>query len=164
MSNESADAYRRLLDSLHAKGTSHRLTRHRAVFTSAEAAEVRGSSLRSGAKALILKGDDQFVMAVLPADMSLDSKRVRELLGWRTLRFATKDELLECTGLTPGSVPPFGSLFGLPTICDPRLAENDEINFNAASHEQSILMRYADYLSHESPRVASIARPPSSNS
>lgn len=164
MSNEFTNAHRRLLDSLHAKGATYRLSQHRAVFTSAEAAEVRGTSLQTGAKALILKGDDRFVMAVLPADMALDSKAVRELFGWRTLRFATKGELLERTGLTPGSVPPFGSLFGLPTICDPRLAENEEINFNAASHEHSIQMRYVDYLLHESPRMASIARAATPNS
>ena len=87
-------------------------------------------ALSSGAKALICKVDAQFVMFVIPADRKLDSKRVRQALGIRALRFATPDELRELTGLSPGAVPPFGSLFGLPTHCDSRLAENERINFN----------------------------------
>jgi hypothetical protein len=33
----------------------------------------------------------------------------------------TSEEVMEMTGLAPGSIPPFGSLFGLPTLCDERL-------------------------------------------
>ncbi len=29
--------------------------------------------------------------------------------------------------MNPGSIPPFGSLFGLPTLCDRRLGENEVI-------------------------------------
>ena len=54
-------------------------------------------------------------------------------------------EVLDWTGLTPGSIPPFGSLFGLPTHCDGRLSENEIINFNAGDHAISIGMRYAGY-------------------
>ena len=54
--------------------------------------------------------------------------------------------MLELTGLTPGSIPPFGSLFGLPTFCDERLGENEVINFNAGDHSVSVSMRYADYV------------------
>ena len=51
----------------------------------------------------------------------------------------------------PGAIPPFGSLFGLPTFCDRRLGENEEINFNAGDHSLSISLRYADHLSVEQP-------------
>ena len=145
--------HERLLAALTAAGVEFTTLKHRPVFTSAEAAEVRGSSLHSGAKALILKGDDRFIMAVLPADMALDSRAVRDHFGWKGLRFATKEELLELTGLAPGSVPPFGSLFGLETICDERLGENESINFNAGDHAVSVSMTYADYLKVETPEL-----------
>lgn len=133
---------------------------HAPVFTSAEAAQVRGSTLHSGAKALILKGEETFLMVVLPADLALDSSAVKKLLNTKRMRFATKEEVLEMTGLTPGSIPPFGSLFNLPTICDDRLADNDRINFNAASHSDSMQMTYAEYVRYESPRIVRVAKPP----
>ncbi len=151
----------RLAASLGAAGIAFTRTRHRPVYTSAEAAEVRGASLHSGAKALIVKGGEDFLMVVIPADLSLDSHAFRSLLGTKKLRFASKEEVLELTGLTPGSIPPFGSLFKLATYCDERLAENERINFNAGDHCVSIQMSYADYVAYESPRIAKVAKEPS---
>jgi Ala-tRNA(Pro) deacylase len=84
--------------------------------TSPQAAAVRGAPLHSGAKALILKVKGKFLMVVLPADRSLNNNAFRKLIGSKTTRFATKDEVFELTSLTPGSIPPFGSLFGLQVI------------------------------------------------
>lgn len=154
-----SEIFQRLTAALNEAGIPFVHTHHKAVFTSAEAATVRGVSLHSGAKALIVKGGKEFVMAVLPADMFLDSPALRKHLGCKRLRFATKEEVLSMTGLTPGSIPPFGSLFNLVTICDERLADNERINFNAGSHTESIQMAYSAYCTHESPRVAGIAKP-----
>ena len=57
------------------------------------------------------------------------------------------------TGLKPGSIPPFGSLFGLPTHCDPALAANDAINFNAGDHSISVHVAYDDYVRAEGPSL-----------
>lgn len=155
---EHPPVFERIQAELSKAGIPYTCLHHRPVYTSTEAAEVRGVPLHSGAKALILKGEDRFLMAVIPADLALDSNGVRKLLGSKRLRFATKEEVLEITGLTPGSIPPFGSLFGLPTICDERLVENERINFNAGSHSDSIQMRYADYLAFEKPRLAILGK------
>jgi len=133
--------------------------RHEPVHTSEEAARVRGTPLASGAKALICKGDTRFVMFVVPADRRLDSHAVRRAKGWRKLRFATREEVLQLTGLAPGSIPPFGSLFGLPTLCDKRLGENEVINFNAGDHGISVSMRYVDYVEVERPELGLFAEP-----
>src|SRR6476646_9743829 len=97
--------------------------RHAPVFTSEEAAAVRGTPLASGAKALVCKVDDRFVMIVLPADRKLSGKAVRSSEGAKSVRFASREEVEQLTRLTPGSIPPFGSLFGLPTWCDQRMGE-----------------------------------------
>ena len=131
--------------------------RHAPVYTSQEAARVRGTPLASGAKALVCKGDDMVVMFVIPADRKLDSKAVRQSRGWRKLRFLTRDEVLQITGLEPGSIPPFGSLFGLPTLGDTRLGLNEKINFNAGDHAISVSMAYAEYIRVESPEMGTFS-------
>ncbi|MBI4717729.1 MAG: hypothetical protein HY763_08000 [Planctomycetes bacterium] len=148
----------RLTQALRTAGVPFTHTHHQAVFTSAEAAAVRGVSLHSGAKALIMKGAENFVLVVLPADMALDSGALRDFLGCKRLRFATREEVVQLTGLTPGSIPPFGSLFKLPTVCDPRLADNESINFNAGSHTDSFQMTFAEYVAYESPTLAAVAK------
>lgn len=147
---------------LDAAGIGYKHTHHDAVYTSAEAAAARGVSLHSGAKALILKTSDDTFLAVMPADLALDSGALRKHLGTRRLRFATKEEVFELTSLAPGSIPPFGSLFGLKTYCDVRLAENERINFNAGSHTESFQIAYDDYVRYERPEVVMLAKPATS--
>ena len=153
----SSSVFDRVESLLNQHGIAFQVLRHEPVYTSEEAARVRGTPLASGAKALICKGENTFVMFVVPADRKLDSHAVRRAKGWRKLRFATREEVLELTGLVPGSIPPFGSLFGLPTLCDERLGENEVINFNAGDHSISVSMRYEDYVRVESPEVGSFA-------
>ncbi|MGO8750298.1 MAG: YbaK/EbsC family protein [Thermoguttaceae bacterium] len=138
-------------------GIVFQVLRHEPVYTSEEAARVRGTPLAIGAKALIVKGEEGFVMFVVPADRKLDSHAVRRTNGWKKMRFATREEVLELTGLTPGSIPPFGSLFNLPTHCDERLGESEIINFNAGDHSISVSMRYADYVLVEKPELGIFA-------
>ncbi len=131
--------------------------RHEPVFTSDEAAQVRGTTLSSGAKALVCKVGERFVMFVLPADRKLDSKAARKQLAVKKIRFASADEVLELTGLKPGSIPPFGSLFNLPTYCDQRLQDESTINFNAGDHAISISMTFGEYQRVEQPHGGTFA-------
>jgi len=158
MDDSKPQIFQRLFAKLTDAGVVFQHTHHEPVYTSAEAAAVRGSTLHSGAKALIVKGGDTFLMVVLPADLSLDSNALRKHLRVKRLRFANKEEVLTLTGLTSGSIPPFGSLFDLATICDERLGENELINFNAGSHTESLQMTYDAYVTYETPTIATVAK------
>jgi Ala-tRNA(Pro) deacylase len=151
-----ASLFERLEGWLKDRQVAFTVSRHEPVYTSEEAARVRGTPLSSGAKALIVKAGDRFCMLVLPANRRVDSKKLRAALGVKGSRFATKEEVAQLTELEPGSIPPFGSFFGLETHCDSALSQNDSINFNAADHGVSIQMKYADYLVAEKPRIAEL--------
>jgi len=153
----TSSVFDRVCGMLANKSALYDVLRHAPVFTSEEAAAIRGTPLASGAKALVCKADDQFLMIVLPADRKLSSKAVRKSGGVKSLRFASRDEVEQLTGLAPGSIPPFGSLFGIATWCDERLAEQPRINFNAGDHAISISMAYTDYVAAEQPRLGNYA-------
>jgi Ala-tRNA(Pro) deacylase len=147
----STSVFERLQERLQQQGIHFTVLRHEPVFTSEQAAAVRGTPLSSGAKALVVKAGERFVLLVLPADRKLDSRKARATLGVKSLRFANKEEVAQLTGLEPGSIPPFGSLFDLPTYCDPALGENRSINFNAGHHAISVQLKYADFVAAEQP-------------
>lgn len=153
----SQSVFRHITRLLEEHSVPFDVLRHEPVYTSLEAARVRGTSLSSGAKALVCKADGRFIMIVLPANLRLDSKRVRRGEGISSLRFADRDEVQELTGLAPGAIPPLGSLFSLPTWCDDRLGQETRINFNAGDHATSISMAYADYVKVEKPRLGLFA-------
>jgi Ala-tRNA(Pro) deacylase len=148
--------FERLEARLREAGIGFTVSHHEKVFTSEEAAKIRGVSLASGAKALICKADDKFMMFVMSANLKLATKLVRKQ-GIKSLRFATKEEVFTMTGLEPGSIPPQGSLFGLETWCDESLSQQEQINFNAGDHGISISMKFADYARNEHPRIGKYA-------
>jgi Ala-tRNA(Pro) deacylase len=149
----SATVFERVQARLTEAGIAFGVLRHAPVYTSEEAAAVRGVALSSGAKALVVKAGDEFVMFVVPADRKLDSKKARAALGVKSTRFGSREEVEQLTGLQPGSIPPFGSLFGLSTACDPALGDNASINFNAGDHGISVALTCADFLAVERPTL-----------
>jgi Ala-tRNA(Pro) deacylase len=151
--------FNRLTQRLDTSHAAYDVLRHEPVYTSEEAARVRNTPLASGAKALVCKADENFVMFVIPASLRLASKRIRKETRLRSLRFASREEILDLTGLTPGEIPPFGSLFQMPTQCDRGLAAQTRINFNAGDHSVSISMSWDDYLRVEQPVLGEFAEP-----
>ena len=131
---------------------------HQVTTTSEESANARGEDIRIGGKALILKIDDSFKIFVLSAAKKLNSLAIKKHFGAKKIRFASKDELLELTGLVPGSVPPFGKpLFELDLFVDNSILENDKIAFNAGSLTDSIVMKRADYINLAKPTLLSFS-------
>jgi prolyl-tRNA editing enzyme YbaK/EbsC (Cys-tRNA(Pro) deacylase) len=145
---------------LAAEGVSFREVHHEPTRTSEDSARARGEELRVGGKALLIKVDEVYRLFVLSADRKLDSAAVKRRFGARKMRFATAEELAEMTGLTPGSVPPFGApLLPLALYVDPSVFENERIAFNAASLTDSIVMAVGDYRRVAAPEVFTFAAP-----
>ena len=114
-----------------------------------------------GAKALLLRVDEQFAIFVLPADRQLDSGAVKRHMRAKRIRFATAEELLQLTGLVPGSLPPFGQ----PILPFELFADNsigvhqNKVAFNAGSLTDSIVMAATDWEAFAKPTRFSFAKP-----
>jgi len=125
---------------------------HEPVYTSEQAAKIRGDKLKQGAKAIIIKTNGNFVLIVISGEKKINSKKLKKILKSKDLNFAGSDKLRDL-GLESGNVPPFGSILGLKTYVDKSLLENEEISFNAGSLTDSITMKLEDYLKIEKPFV-----------
>jgi Ala-tRNA(Pro) deacylase len=107
-----------------------------------------------------LKTDDVFRLFVLPADRQLNTKRIKQELKVKSTRFATSEELLNLTGLVPGSVPPFGTpilpfeLYGDTAIG----TVEDKVAFNAGSLTLSIVMKATDWQTVAKPTQFSFSK------
>lgn len=126
---------------------------HEPVYTSDQAASVRGMDLHAGAKSLLLKAGKEFILAVLPGDNRLDTKKLKQILGVKDIRFATPTEVEEIMGCSIGACYPFGSVAKVKMIVDPTLGENEIISFNPGVHNKSIKMSWKDYLEVTNPML-----------
>ena len=142
----------RIVEWLTAQGVAFEQRHHAPTLTSRDSAAARGESLSIGGKALLLSCDGEFRLFVLPADRKLDSAAIRRELPCKKCRFATPEELLERTGLVPGSVPPFGQpLLPFPLYVDTALDTNERVAFNAGSLTDSLILSREDYLRVAAP-------------
>lgn len=144
----------RIRDWLRRENVSFREVHHEPTRTSEESARARGEELRVGGKALLIRVDAEFRLFVLSADRKLDSTAIRNHFAAKKTRFASPEELMQLTGLVPGSVPPFGEpILPFPLYVDPSVFGNDRVAFNAGSLTDSIILPVTDYRRLASPQV-----------
>ncbi len=126
---------------------------HPPTHSAEQASEVRGTPLAIGGKSLVFKlGKRDFAMLVVSGARRTSNRAIRHGLGVQRLRFARPEELRHHTGLTPGCVPPFGRpVFDLPLYVDQGTVDQERIAFSLASHEESVVMRTADWLRIANP-------------
>jgi Ala-tRNA(Pro) deacylase len=130
---------------------------HRTAYTAQEVAAEEHIPGNMVAKTVILKSEDGYAMGVLPASARLNLDAIRALMGKKEARLASE---IEFTGLFPdcdvGAMPPFGNVYRLPVYVDSALARDEEIVFNAGTHQDTIRMKYADFARLVRPRVGDI--------
>ena len=121
---------------------------HEAVYTSEQAARVRGlSSAKQGVKAMIFKTEtDSFILVLNPGDKRVATKKIAALEQVKHLSMAKPEEVQRVAGVTIGSVPPFGLKTQLKTYLNEELLENEYLYFNPGSHTKTIKLKAVDLL------------------
>jgi Ala-tRNA(Pro) deacylase len=117
--------------------------------------------VRIGGKALLVKTGDYFRLFVLSAALKLDADAVKQKFGVKKIRFATPEELMQLTGLVPGSVPPFGRpILPFDLVVDESIVANEKIAFNAGSLTDSLILAVPDYLKVAGAETFAFSLPP----
>ncbi len=143
-------------DFLKQRNVHFDLIQHVDTYDSQRLAQAVHTPGREVAKTVLLrvKGQNGYVVAVLPANMTIDLERAAQLLGKGKLELATEIEISRhCPDCEMGVLPPFGSQYGLTTVVDASLGEDEEIVFEGNSHHEAIRMRFEDFLQIERPLV-----------
>jgi Ala-tRNA(Pro) deacylase len=131
---------------------------HRPAYTANHVAQELHVPGKEMAKTVLLRVGEEYALAVLPATHRVDLDLVRRDLGANWVGLATEAEMEQLfPDCERGAMPPFGSLYRVPTIVDESLAEDDEIVFEGQTHEDAIRMKYRDYFDAEHPRVGHFA-------
>jgi Ala-tRNA(Pro) deacylase len=133
---------------------------HAPAPSSSRVAQAVHLSGQKVAKAVLLRSGSEYLLAVLPATHRVSLGRLGEFLGTADLRLATEEELDRVfTDCEHGALPPFGKLYGVPTIVDSSLAASGEILIEGNFRHEGLRMRFRDYEQVEEPRKARFAEP-----
>ncbi len=154
-----AERVRRYLEENQVHYTHHT---HGTAYTAQEVAAQEHVPGRMMAKTVVVHTGDGFILAVLPAPLRVDLGAVRAALGKPEARLATEAEFAKLfPDSETGAMPPFGNLYGLDVYADESLARDEEIVFNAGTHQDTIRMRYEDFARLVKPKVMALAAHPS---
>lgn len=143
---------------LRDQGVHYETHQHPTAYTAQGLAHVEHVTGYKVAKPVIVKGRSGYAMCVLPAPKRIQLRRVADALHDPEVRLATEEEM---AGLFPdcelGAEPPVGAMFGLRTLMDPTLKDDESLLMQAGSHRESIKMSRADWERVCSPLIAPIA-------
>jgi Ala-tRNA(Pro) deacylase len=148
-----------LMSYLDEHGVPYHVSYHPTVYTAqtlAAAEHVPGIQV---IKPVVVEADGQLMICALPASHRIDLEELRNQLEVDFVRICSEDELKQVfSDCEVGAEPPIGRLFGLPTIMDGALLNDDRVTFQAGTHDSSITMRLADYRRIAQPELAHFSR------
>jgi Ala-tRNA(Pro) deacylase len=159
---EQQDTYTRLISLLDAHGAHYRLIDHEPEGRTEVVSPMRGNALSQAAKCIVLlvkigKKVTKYVLAVVPGDARVDLNAVKALMHGTYVAFASPDIAERLAGSVTGTVLPFSFNTELELLVDPSLLENDEIYFNAARLDRSLVLKTSDYSEIARPRLGRIS-------
>jgi Ala-tRNA(Pro) deacylase len=154
--------YQHLIDLLDERGISYRLIDHAPEGRTELVSGLRGHPLREAAKCLVLlvkvgKKVTRYVLAAVPGDARVDFGAVKSLLGATYVAVASPEIAERLSGSEVGTILPFAFTPDLELVVDSSVLDNQELYFNAARLDRSIVLKTQDYVAIAQPRVARIA-------
>lgn len=141
-------------------GLPYALMPHAPSRTLDEAAALTHVDPQQLARAVLLQDAQGLILAVLPTDHLIDFQALRACCG-RDCRPAGPEQVAAVfADCAPGSVPPVPEPYGLTAVVDIRLANGEQIHFEAGSRRCLVSMHSDSFrMLHQSSRTADIARP-----
>jgi Ala-tRNA(Pro) deacylase len=125
---------------------------HAPAFSAQKRAKYLHTPGKQVAKCVLLVGGSGYLLAVLPATQHIDLERLKIALE-EPVRIAEDREIAwvfrDCEW---GVVPPFGTLYGLPTILEESVDPDALLVFEGRLHAESIRLLCSDYEKLEHPR------------
>ena len=148
---------KKLIDFLNENKVSYEILHHPEAFTAQTIAAAEHIKGRHHAKVVMAKSGSRHLMTVLAADQRIDLQKLEKISGEPTSLETEKEFKSLFSDCAPGTMPPFGNLYGLPTYVDKSLAQEDYIVFEAGTHTDAIKLSYRDYETVVKPQVADFA-------
>jgi len=151
-------AYSNLLtEALDGAGISYELLEHKPTDRAADEAAELGLRPDTVAKVIVVTGGEGNVRVLLPASSRIDMHKLRDLLdAGKELHLLTEEALgRDYPEFELGAVPPVGGRED-GVVVDRRIAELDQVVFEAGTHDRSVRVAAADLVSMTGARIADV--------
>ena len=150
---------KKILKYLEDKKYKFSVIEHKTTFTAWDTAQTEKINPKAIAKALVLRIDRDYVLALVPGNRNLDKPRLLKVINAKR----KKEKLKTCKKLDfakeiwmkknlpgkVGAVPPFADLLKLEIFADNLLLKNKKIYIGSGEYTFSLLMNTSEYIKKE---------------
>jgi len=132
---------------------------HQPAPTSSKRANSVHTQGRNVAKTVLLKNaDGEYLVAVLPSDKKIDWSKLAKTTGKSGWKLATEQQAGSVfSDCETGAWPPFGSLYGVPTLVDDSFMSDSQILVEGNHRHEDYRLSFHDYLRTAQPNQATIS-------
>lgn len=140
-------------------GIRYNWSHHDPAYTAQDLAMKEHVSGRRVVKPVVVQADGQFVLCALPASHYVDIEALRRELHASDARLAEESEFTSIfPDCEPGAEPPIGALYGITTVMDRSLMDQEKVMFQAGTHCDAVTVDLSDYMRAAHPMVAQFGR------
>jgi Cys-tRNA(Pro) deacylase len=148
---------RRVVEALDAAGVAYVRTRHGRVGSLTEAAAARGIAPADLVKTIVVRrGDDDYLLVLLPGDRTISWPLLRGLLGVKRLSMPDAAVAKDVTGFERGTITPFGTTRTWPVVVDARAAGR-RVSIGGGGHGVGIELAVDDLVAALGATVAEVS-------
>lgn len=128
------------------EGVDYELLSHKRTGSSCETAGAAHIPTANMAKAVILRDDEGYLMAVIPASHHVDlgalHRKTNHMVG-----LATENDLADLfEDCAIGAIPPMGHVYGMRMMVDDRVDGMDDIYFEAGTHTDLVHVKGKEFM------------------
>lgn len=122
------------------------IVEHRTVYTAYDKAATLKVPEKTIGKTIVLSLDKNKAIALIPTNKNLDKKKFKKISKAKKIDF-TKELWMKrnLKAMRIGSVPPFGSLWNLPTFIDKGLLQNKKIIVSSGDYNHSLKINSSSF-------------------
>lgn len=149
-----------LTEYLDQQQVTYRLLPHTKPTTNIEeTARQRNITPEIMVKSILLRDmGNQYVLACVPGNQSVDPKKVRAILNSRRMTCASYSEIFNITGYNLGTVTPLQLKTKIPIVFDLLIKQVDEVTISSGSDMAGIALNSKDLIALCHPILANICR------
>jgi prolyl-tRNA editing enzyme YbaK/EbsC (Cys-tRNA(Pro) deacylase) len=152
---------KKITDYLDKNKYKYEVIPHRTTFTAWDTSQTEKVKPQEVVKCLVMKADNQYLAAVLPANRKVDKKKLLVLInafnkknGLKAVKkidFANEAWMKKNIPGKVGAVPPFVGILGFAVFGDKLVFKNKKAYFGSGEYEASLRLLNSQYLKIEKP-------------
>ncbi|MFA6383242.1 MAG: YbaK/EbsC family protein [Parcubacteria group bacterium] len=139
----------------------YEIIEHKTTFTAWDTAQTEKIKPQEVVKALVMKVDNDYVLALIPANRNLDKQKLLKTINasrkragmknFKKIDFAKEVWMKKNLQGKVGAVPPFNKLLKIGIFIDSLLTKNKKIYLGSGEYVFSIRVNASQYLKIEQP-------------